>query len=98
MIDDSKEVQHAEVTIRVALPVEKTSSDDDRLDEIMRTVRQEMGGGIELRPPLLAENGTLTRTESMEDYARRLDGEAEARAEAKLDRQRERYFDRNGHF
>lgn len=94
----TQEVQHAEVTLRVALPVDKEASEEQRLSAIMRKLRLEMGDGIELHPPLRPKNGTLTRTETMDEYAIRLEGEAEARAEAKLDRQRERYFDEHGHF
>lgn len=97
--DDMKEVQFAEVSIRVALPVDKEADPDSRAKAIIRKIRlSDRPEGLELRPGLNVHDVTLNRTETMKEAARRHEGEAEAAAEAKLDRQRERYFDNYGHF
>jgi hypothetical protein len=97
--DDSKEVQFAEVSIRVALPVSKDDDEETRAKAILRKIRlSDRPDELELRPGLNVHDVTMNRTETMEEAARRHEGEAEAAAEAKLDRQRERYFDNNGHY
>ena len=97
--NEHKEVQFAEVQIRVALPVDTDADDDQRSKAILRKLRlSDRPEGLELRPGLNVHDVALGRTETMKEAARRHEGEAEAAAEAKLDRQRERYFDRNGHF
>ncbi|OYR58490.1 hypothetical protein [Halorubrum halodurans] len=101
MIDENehKEVQFAEVSIRVALPVDKVADDEQRAKAILRKIRlADYPNGLEVRPGLNVHDVTLDHTETMEEAVRREEGEAEAAAEAKLDRQRERYFDRRGHF
>ena len=97
--DDHREVQHAEVSIRVALPVDKEADDEQREKAILRKLRlSDMADRLELRPGLNVHDVSLDHTETMEEAALRHEGEAEAAHEAKLDRQRERYFDRRGHF
>lgn len=102
MIDpsnDTKEVQHAEVSIRVAFPVDKEAGEEERAKAILRQIRlSERPHNLELRSGLNVHDVTLTQTETIEEAARRHEGEAEAAAEAKLDRQRERYFDNHGHY
>lgn len=93
-----QEVQHAEVSIKVALPVGKGTSEEARLDAIMRKIRLEMGNGIEIRPPLLAEHGELTHTETMDEAAERNMAEAEARAEREMERRIAEHIDRHGYF
>lgn len=97
--DTDREIQHADVTIRITIPVGTDMTDEDRQRKILRAIRSaEFDGDLELRGALLSDKPTLTRTETMEEAALRQEGEAEAAHEAKLDRQRERYFDRRGHF
>lgn len=98
--DEDKEVQHAEVTLRVALPFPKANDDEEhRKKAILRTLRlSEMKDGLELSPGMSANNVTLNEIETMEEAAMRQMGQAEAAHEAELDRRRERYFDNRGHF
>ena len=97
--DDHKEVQFAEVQIRVALPVDTDADEEQRAKAILRKLRlSDRPEGLELRPGLNVHDVVLGRTETMEEAALRKEGEAEAAHEADLDRRREQYFDRNGHF
>lgn len=89
----------ADVTITVAYPVDREAGNTERKAAILRALRlSDMSDRLELRPGLSGEDVDLGRIETMHEAAMRHEGEAEARVEAKLDRQRERHFDRRGHF
>lgn len=97
--DEHREVQHAEVIINVALPVDVEASEDERKKAINRKLRlSNMADRLELRPGLTADAVRLNYTETIDEAIERKMGEAEAAHEAELDRKRERYFDRRGHF
>ncbi|TQQ81882.1 hypothetical protein [Halonotius roseus] len=94
-----REVQLATVTIPVALLVQTNMTPEERKESICRKLRlSEYAEDLELRPGLYTDAVDLTSVETIAEAAERRMGQAEAAAEAKLDRQRERYFDRHGHF
>lgn len=94
-----REVQLATVTIPVALVVQQNMTPEERKESVCRKLRlSEYVEELELRPGLYGNAVDLTSVETTAEAAERRMGQAEAAAEAKLDRQRERYFDRHGHF
>ena len=91
---EENEVQHAEVTIWVTIPVHKDDSEDSRKRNICRRLRfSNMDGDLKLESPLLAENVDLTRTETMEEAGIREMEEAESKALAEAERRAERHFE-----
>jgi hypothetical protein len=94
--EENQEVQHAVVTVALALPVGKDVEDDRRVE----ILESQLETALQDVPPEFRRiiNTDLDRTESMEEAHRRWEGEAEARAERKAARRRERYFDEHGHF
>jgi hypothetical protein len=94
--EENQEVQHAVVTVALALPVGKEVEGERRI-ELMENhlVAALQDVPLEFRRVLHADLG---KTESMQEAHRRWEGEAEARAERKAERRRERYFDEHGHF
>jgi len=98
MIED-KEVQFAEVRIRVALPVGIEDSEEARQQAICRKLRlADYPDGMELRPGLFPDLVELAETETMEEAAERKMAEAEARHEAEQQRRLERHWDNHGHY
>jgi hypothetical protein len=97
--DEDREVQHAEITITVAFETDAETDNRDRMEHALRKLRlMDFPAGWELRPGLSVSDVVLTETETIAEARLRQEGEAESRAEARLDEQRERYFDERGHF
>lgn len=96
MTDDNehKEVQFAEVSIPVALPVDKVSDERVRKAAILRKLRlADYPEGLELRPGLNRLDVVLGHTETMEERAERKMAEAEGEAIAKAERAYERHLE-----
>ncbi|UBF22661.1 hypothetical protein HRTV-25_gp80 [Halorubrum tailed virus 25] len=95
--NEHKEVQFAEVSIRVALPVDKVASDKERAAAILRKLRlADYPEGLKLRPGLNRHDVTLDHTETMEERAERKMAEAEGEALAKAERAYERHLEERG--
>ena len=91
---EEREIQHADVLIRVTLPVGVEWDDESRKKAICRKLRlSDLDDGLKIRTPLLAENVDLTRTETMEEAGIRELEEAESKALAEAERRAERHFE-----
>ena len=78
--DTDKEVQYAEITLRVAATVPKAARTDDRMNIIRRLCENApVPAGLELRPS--RQDVTLHEVESMKEVAMRKMEEAESESD-----------------
>ena len=99
MSDPGDEVQHAEVTIRVTIPVRKDDREESRKSLICRKLRlSDLDGDLKIQTPLLPDNVELTRTETCEEAAIREMEQAESAALTEMERRAERHFEERGRF
>jgi hypothetical protein len=95
--DPEREIQHAEVAVRVAVDVDKYASEEERKSAICRALRlSDYKEGVEIRPGLSPGDVSLSFTETPEEAGERKMAEAEAEAESRAQRRYERHLDERG--
>lgn len=93
--EPDQEVQHATVTVDVAIAVDKDAPEDVRCQQIEAAVRAAIEDNDDLEYRLCPSVG-LTRTETIREAMYRLADAAESEAIARAERRAERYFEQRG--